>query len=35
MKKICWTDHDPNEEVLQRVKEEEKIIQTIKRQKVN
>jgi len=29
MKKISWTDHVRNEEVLQRVKEDRNILQTI------
>jgi hypothetical protein len=33
--KICWTDCVRNEEVLQRVKEERNILQTIKRMKAN
>jgi len=33
--KISWTDHVRNEEVLQRVKEERYILQTIKRGKAN
>ena len=32
---ISWTDHVRNEEMLQRVKEERNIIQTMKRRKVN
>ena len=35
MKKVIWTDHVRNEEVLQRVKEERKLLQTIKRRKAN
>jgi hypothetical protein len=35
MKKLCWTDHVRNEEVLQRVKGEGNILQTIKRRKSN
>jgi hypothetical protein len=35
MEKISWTDHVRNEEVLQRVKEEMNILQTIKRRKAN
>jgi hypothetical protein len=35
MEKISWTDHVRNEEVLQRVKEENNILQTIKRRKAN
>jgi hypothetical protein len=34
MEKIIWTDHLVNE-VLQRVKEERNILQTIKRRKAN
>jgi len=34
MEKIRWTDHVRNEEVLQRVKEERNILQTMKRRKV-
>ena len=33
MKKISWTDHVRNEEVLRRVKEERNILRTIKRRK--
>jgi len=33
MEKISWTNHVRNEEVLQRVKEERNILQTIKRRK--
>jgi hypothetical protein len=32
---ISWTDRVRNEEVLQRVKEERKIVHTIKRRKEN
>jgi len=35
MEKISWTNHVRNEEVLQRVKEERNILQTIKRRKTN
>jgi hypothetical protein len=35
MKKVIWTEHVRNEEVLQRVKEDRKILQTIKRRKTN
>ena len=31
MKKVIWTDHVRNEEVLQRVKEERKMLQTVRR----
>jgi hypothetical protein len=34
MEKISWTDRVKNEEVLQRVKEERNILQTIKIRKV-
>ena len=33
MLKISWTDHVKNEEVLQRVKEETRTLQTIKGRK--
>jgi hypothetical protein len=33
MEKISWTDQVRNEEVLQRVKEERNILQTIRRKK--
>ena len=35
MEKISWTDHVRNEEVLQGVKEQRSILQTIKKQKAN
>jgi hypothetical protein len=35
MEKIIWTDRVRNEEVLQRVKEERNILQTIKRRNAN
>ena len=35
MEKISWTDHVRNEEVLQRVKEERNVLQTMKRKKAN
>ena len=35
MEKISWTDHVGHEEMLQRVKEETNILQTIKRKKAN
>jgi replicative superfamily II helicase len=35
MEKISWTNHVRNEEVLQRVKEEKNILQTITRRKAN
>jgi replicative superfamily II helicase len=35
MEKISWTDNMRNEEILQRVKEERNILQTIKRMKAN
>jgi hypothetical protein len=35
MEMINWTDHVRNEEVLQRVKEERNILQTVKRRKAN
>jgi hypothetical protein len=35
MEKISWTDHAGKEEVLQRVKEERNILQTINRRKAN
>jgi hypothetical protein len=33
--KICWSDRVRDEEVLQRVKEDRNMLQTIKRKKVN
>jgi hypothetical protein len=33
MEKIGWTDHVRNEEVLQKVKEDRNILQTIRRKK--
>jgi hypothetical protein len=35
MAEISWTDHVTGEEVLQRVKEERNVLQTIKRRKAN
>jgi hypothetical protein len=35
MEKISWTDRVRNEEILPRVKEERKILLTIRRRKVN
>jgi replicative superfamily II helicase len=35
MEKISWTDRVRNEQILQRAKEERKILQTIKRRKAN
>ena len=35
MEKVSWTYHVRNEEVLQTVKEERNILQTIKRKKAN
>jgi len=35
MEKIGWTDHVRTEEVLQRIKEETNILQTIKRKTAN
>jgi hypothetical protein len=35
MKKISWTDHVRNEEVLHRVKEDRNILNTIQRRKAN
>ena len=35
MKKISWTDHERNKEVLRRVKEQRNIIHTVKRRKAN
>ena len=35
MEKISWTDHVRNEEVLQRVKEERNVLQTMQRKKAN
>jgi len=35
MEKISWTDRVRNEEVLHRVKEERKVLKTIKRRKAN
>ena len=35
MKKISWTDHVRNEEVLHRVKEERNILHTVKIRKAN
>jgi len=35
MEKICWTDHVRNEEVLQRVKTDRNIPQTMKRRNAN
>jgi len=35
MEKISWTDRERNEEVLQRVKKERNIVQTIKRERLS
>jgi hypothetical protein len=35
MEKISWTDYVRNEEVMQRVREERNILQTIKRREGN
>jgi hypothetical protein len=35
MKKICWTDHVRNEEVLLRVKEQRNILHEIRKRKAN
>jgi hypothetical protein len=35
MEKICWSDHLKYKDVLQRVKEDRNILQTIKRRKAD